>query len=214
MRLSSIVLLASTAIVSAWLPGEDKEIIAQDGANLFNTTSVTGRSTFKRWLPASGKIRGVNLGTLFVFEPWIANTQWSNMGCGSQKSEFDCVVHLGQAAANSAFQNHWNTWITQADITQMRNYGLNTIRIPVGYWMREDLVYSDSEHFPQGAFPYLQRLCGWASDAGMYIIIDLHGAPGGQTTENPFTGQVSRGKPFSLQPQSKHLLVCFLSRVL
>jgi aryl-phospho-beta-D-glucosidase BglC (GH1 family) len=50
-------------------------------------------------------------------------------------------------------------------------------------------VYSDSEHFPQGGLQYLENLCGWASDAGLYIIIDLHGAPGAQTTQNPFTGQ-------------------------
>lgn len=92
------------------------------------------------------------------------------MGCGGQKSEFDCVLSLGQDKANSAFASHWSSWITQDDITEMVSYGLNTIRVPVGYWMREDLVYSDSEHFPQGGLQYLENLCGWASDAGLYII--------------------------------------------
>lgn len=50
-------------------------------------------------------------------------------------------------------------------------------------------VYRDSEYFPQGGFDYLETLCGWASDAGLYIIIDLHGLPGAQTPENAFTGQ-------------------------
>lgn len=113
------------------------------------------------------------------------------MGCGGQASEFDCVSHLGQAQANSAFQTHWDSWITQADIAQMQSYGLNAIRVPVGYWMMESLVYADSEHFPQGGITYLERLCGWASDAGFYIIIDLHGAPGAQQPGNSDTGQVS-----------------------
>ena len=77
----------------------------------------------------------------------------------------------------------------------MQSYGLNTIRIPVGYWILESIVYSDSEHFPQGGFSYLERLCGWASDAGFYIIIDMHGAPGAQVPTNPDTGQVSSPKP-------------------
>ena len=144
----------------------------------------------RRSLPASGKIRGVNLGSQFIVEPWMASNEWNKMGCGSTKSEFDCVSQLGQANANSAWAEHWSTWTTKDDITEMQSYGLNTIRIPVGYWIREDLVYSDSEHFPQGGLQYLEQICGWASDAGMYIIIDLHGAPGAQVAGNPDTGQV------------------------
>ena len=185
-----LALLVSHA--SAWFPEVQKHILAADGTNLFSDNETAqSNTTSKRWLPASGKIRGVNLGSLFIFEPWLASTEWSNMGCGSYNSEFDCVSALGQSQANAVFQNHWNTWITQGDISQMQSYGLNTIRIPVGYWMMESIVYSDSEHFPQGGLQYLERLCGWASDVGFYIIIDLHGAPGAQVAQNPDTGQVS-----------------------
>ena len=197
MRLSAVALLAVATTVSAWMPGEHKDILAPDGTNLFAgatlfNTSTTGRSGSKRWLPSTngGKIRGVNLGSLFVFEPWLASNEWSQMGCGNYKSEFDCVAGIGQSAANAAFQHHWSTWITESDINQMVSYGINTIRIPVGYWMREDIVYSDSEHFPQGGLSYLTNMVGWASNAGLYIIIDLHGLPGAQVAQNSFTGQV------------------------
>jgi len=177
---------------SAWFPEEQKHIFSADGKNLFSPNGTAdGNTTSKRWLQASGKIRGVNLGSLFVFEPWLAGTEWSNMGCGASLSEFDCVTALGQDQANAVFQNHWNTWITKNDITQMQSYGLNTIRIPVGYWMMESIVYTDSEHFPQGGLNFLEQVCGWASDAGFYIIIDMHGAPGAQVAQNPDTGQVS-----------------------
>ena len=109
------------------------------------------------------------------------------MGCDGQASEFDCVLALGQDAANTAFAKHWGSWTTKDDINEIVSYGLNTIRIPVGYWMHEELV-DGSEHFPQGGLEYLKKICGWASDAGLYIIMDLHGAPGAQT-KNPFTGQ-------------------------
>ena len=191
MQLLSIIqflaLAASPAL--AWLPGEHKDIFARDGSNLFNSSAEYPSG--KRWLQASGKVRGVNLGSMFVFEPWLARTQWDAMGCSGTESEFDCVIKLGQTAANAAFQSHWNTWITQADIAKMQSYGLNTIRIPVGYWMMESIVYADSEHFPQGGLAYLTKVVGWASDAGFYIIIDMHGAPGAQIANNAFTGQVS-----------------------
>jgi len=140
------------------------------------------------WLP-DAKVRGVNLGSLFIVEPWMMSNSWSTMGCGGQNSEFDCVSALGQDAANTAFQGHWGSWITQADITQMVSYGLNTVRIPLGYWIVEDLVYSDSEHFPQGGFAYLEQVAQWCKDAGINIILDLHGAPGAQQANQPFTGQ-------------------------
>jgi aryl-phospho-beta-D-glucosidase BglC (GH1 family) len=167
-------LTALASLSSAWLPEENKSINSTTGTNLFETSS--------------GKIRGVNLGSQFIFEPWIAESAWKDMGCENQASEFDCVSSLGQEASNKAFATHWSSWTTEDDISQMTSYGLNTIRIPVGYWLREDLVDS-SEHFPQGGLDFVKKLCGWASDAGMYIIMDLHGAPGAQTPRNAFTGQ-------------------------
>ena len=118
------------------------------------------------WLPQD-KIRGVNLGGHFIIEPWMMYDEWSEMGCGDQQSEFDCVLKLGQDAANQAFQDHWGRWITQDDIAQMKDLGLNTIRIPLGYWIVEDLIDETSEYFPRGGFPYLETLCGWANDAGL-----------------------------------------------
>lgn len=147
------------------------------------------------WLPAADKIRGVNLGGLFIVEPWMMSDEWNAMGCGDKNSEFDCVLKLGQAGADAAFKAHWNRWITQADINEIKSLGLNTIRIPVGYWMMESLVDS-SEHFPRGGFTYLERVCGWAKAAGLYVMIDLHGAPGAQCARQPFTGQFAPSSGF------------------
>ncbi|KAI0887934.1 glycoside hydrolase family 5 protein [Annulohypoxylon maeteangense] len=141
----------------------------------------------KRWLN-SGKVRGVNLGSQFIIEPWMAGDEWKSMGCsGDDHDEWSCVQHLGQEAANAAFKNHWNTWTTQEDINLIKSYGLNTVRIPVGYWIHEELVQSD-EHFPQGGLSYLDRLVGWCADAGLYVIMDLHGGPGSQSVRQSFTG--------------------------
>ncbi|KAF4119681.1 glucan endo-1,6-beta-glucosidase [Geosmithia morbida] len=146
------------------------------------------------WLP-EGKLRGVNLGSMFVFEPWIDSGEWSNMGCGDARSEFDCVSSLGQDAADSAFQSHWQDWVAEDDLDEMMAAGLNTIRIPLGYWIYEDIVDS-SEHFPKGGFDILKTFVGKASDRGFYIILDLHGAPGAQQVNNAFTGQYNPSADF------------------
>ena len=113
-------------------------------------SAAAGLASFAHaWVP-EGKIRGVNVGTMFVFEPWMDDEEWRKIGCNNSDhpSEFDCVLHLGQEGANQAFQEHYNTWITETDLDDMKSYGLNTIRIPLGYWLNDDLVDS-SEQFPR-----------------------------------------------------------------
>nr|XP_036578203.1 endo-beta-1,6-glucanase [Colletotrichum truncatum]KAF6785404.1 endo-beta-1,6-glucanase [Colletotrichum truncatum] len=199
VRLSLLTLAVTAQLVHAWLPNDgSRKLLDTRGFSLFDGQNTTDEShdTEKRWTPATGKIRGVNLGSLFVFEPWIAHVEWNNMGCGGQESEFDCVMNIGQEKADAAFQKHWSTWITTSDLDEMMGYGINTIRIPVGYWLDESLVDKNSEHFPRGAIQYLIRLCGWASDRGFYIILDLHGAPGAQVARNSFTGQFAPSPGF------------------
>lgn len=187
ISLTPVLLLAGylASSCSAWLPSQ-------------RIASPHDNDSHRRWLPTfntsnntSNKIRGVNLGSLFVLEPWMAYTAWTEMGCGSTTSEFDCVGELGQEAANAAFQSHWASWITQDDLRQISDLGLNTVRVPIGFWMHEDLVYGDSEHFPQGGFAYLEQLVGWAADLDIFVVLDLHGSPGAQVAGNPDTGQVS-----------------------
>jgi hypothetical protein len=189
MQIQSVLLLGLVTLASAWIPGESIPKRASVNERLWGRNALS--STGKRWLPTgSAKLRGVNLGSYFIVEPWMASDEWNSMGCGGEASEFDCMIKLGQSAGNAAFQKHWAQWITQDDIQQMAANGLNTIRVPLGYWMREDIVDRSTEHFPQGGYKFLQQVCDWAATAGLYIILDLHGAPGSQVAGNAFTGQV------------------------
>ncbi|KAJ5219528.1 glucan endo-1-6-beta-glucosidase B, partial [Penicillium chermesinum] len=166
------LLLAGLPVALAWLP--------TDAGRSLSAFSSNGTS----------KIRGVNLGSSFVVEPWMAYTEWhKNIGCGQYKAEWECVQGIGQEAANTAFKKHWQTWITQDDISKMRSYSLNTIRIPIGFWMDEDLI-NDNEYYPRNnALEDFTNICQWATDAGMYIIVDVHGVPGAQEAHQPFTGR-------------------------
>lgn len=176
----STVLIAS---VHAWVPA-DRDLAA------FNRTyDVNG----KRSLPTT-KIRGVNLGGWLVSEPWMMSNEWNTIGCSSsQCSEFDCVNFLGQSTADQRFNDHYARWITPTDIQKMHDAGLNTIRIPIGYWSFRDIVDS-SEHFPNMNLKYLDAVIQKAADLGMFVVMDLHGAPGAQKAGDAFTGQVSLTK--------------------
>ncbi|CAJ2505731.1 Uu.00g131250.m01.CDS01 [Anthostomella pinea] len=132
-------------------------------------SSTTPARNSRRWLPGSDKIRGVNLGSHFIIEKWMAGDEWNTMGCGDTNDEWSCVQALGQDAAD------------------IKNLGLNTVRIPVGFWINEDLV-NDGEYYPKGGLEYLDYIVGNCTEAGLYVIMDLHGGPGVQTPNQQFTG--------------------------
>ena len=60
----------------------------------------------------------------------------------------------------------------------------------MGYWIYRDIVDS-SEHFPKIDLKYLDAVVQKAADLGMFVVSDLHDAPGAQKLGDEFTGQVS-----------------------
>ncbi len=53
-------------------------------------------------------------------------------------SEFDCMrEHYAggnRETGNQKFENHWRDWINPTTVQSVHDVGLNTIRIPIGYW--------------------------------------------------------------------------------
>ncbi|KAJ3508611.1 hypothetical protein NLJ89_g5658 [Agrocybe chaxingu] len=125
----------------------------------------------------SQKVRGVNLGGWLVLEPWITPSLFDNTGDSRIVDEWTFGQYQDRARALSVLQNHWNTWITEADFAAIRAAGLNHVRLPIGYWAFD---VSGGEPFIQGQLPYLTRAVNWAQAHGLKLIIDLHGAPGSQ----------------------------------
>nr|XP_018265588.1 glucan 1,3-beta-glucosidase [Kwoniella dejecticola CBS 10117]OBR87746.1 glucan 1,3-beta-glucosidase [Kwoniella dejecticola CBS 10117] len=77
-------------------------------------------------------------------------------------------------------RQHWNTWFQYAELKDIAAVGLNTVRIQIGYWSIIPLDYG--EPYLVGAYDYLKMAVTWASSLGLKVMIDLHGAPGGQNS--------------------------------
>ncbi|EJT49209.1 glucan 1,3-beta-glucosidase [Trichosporon asahii var. asahii CBS 2479] len=120
------------------------------------------------------KVRGVNLGGWLVLEPWITPSLFD----GKPDWVVDEWTYAEFTKDNrSELERHWDTWITEQDLRAIAGAGLNTVRIPVGYW---SLIPLEDEPFHTGAYPYLQKAVQWARSSGLNVILDLHGAPGSQ----------------------------------
>jgi hypothetical protein len=74
-----------------------------------------------------------------------------------------------------------NVWITEEDVRLVARMGLNLIRVPVWYDALEtDLAEGGNGFRPEG-WKHLDDVARWARKYHVYVMIDLHGAPGGQS---------------------------------
>lgn len=106
-------------------------------------------------------------------EPWITPSifaEWSTNQVVTD--EYTYTQTLGKAEALQRLSNHWNTWITQDDFVQIARAGLNHVRIPIGYWAVAPIP---GDPYVQGQLSVLDRAIGWAGDAGLKVMLDLHG---------------------------------------
>ncbi|KAF9484376.1 glycoside hydrolase family 5 protein [Pholiota conissans] len=150
---------------------------------------------------ANDKIRGVNIGGWLVLEPWITPSVFESTGNENVVDEFTLGQLVDDQTALSILTNHWETWITEDDFAQISAAGLNHVRIPIGYWSipltsSDTSTSTSTSPYTTGAWAYLLRALNWAQKHNIYVILDLHGAPGsqngydnsGQRTNNPVWG--------------------------
>lgn len=90
---------------------------------------------------------------------------------------------VGPDKTNTFWHQFQDGYITQNDIHYLRKTGLNSIRIPFHYklFTNEDYMgYNDSNR----GFTLLDKVIQWCKSEGLYVILDMHDAPGGQTGDN------------------------------
>jgi endoglucanase len=87
---------------------------------------------------------------------------------------------LGADRAEAFWRQYRDTYITEDDIRFIKSVGFNMVRVPL-HWRL--FMTADGEVGGEG-WSLLDRVVGWAAAAGLYVIPDLHAAPGGQTGIN------------------------------
>lgn len=101
--------------------------------------------------PFNNQVRGVNLGSWMVLEPWITPSMFYQF-LGSTEKEmamdhYYFCEKLGPEEANKQLRRHWDTWVTEDIIRELAESGaVNSLRLPVG----------DFQFIPYG--PYSKKL--------------------------------------------------------
>ncbi|KAF3441031.1 hypothetical protein FNV43_RR19317 [Rhamnella rubrinervis] len=92
--------------------------------------------------------------------------------------EYQITNGYGPARAPKVMQDHWNSYITDADFRCISSRGLNAVRIPVGWWIASDP--KPPEPFVGGSLKALDNAFTWAQKYRLKVIIDLHAVQGSQ----------------------------------
>ncbi|KAH9812996.1 family 5 glycoside hydrolase [Melampsora americana] len=148
-----------------------KEVVPMmDNAREKNGTTRSGFQYGKE------KIRGVNIGGWLLTESWLTPSLYRT-GNSKIVDEYTFCQYLGREEASKRLQAHWDSFYNESDFQTIKSYGLNHVRIPIGYWAFD---ISDGEPYVQGQYQYLKQAVEWARRSGLKVMIDLHGAPGSQ----------------------------------
>jgi endoglucanase len=144
------------------------------------------------FLKASGKqivnekgqniiLRGVGLGGWMLQEGYMLRVN----GQGMQHKIRSRIADLIGEQKTQTFYNSWLANHTRKiDIDSMKAWGFNSIRLPMHYNLYTLPVDQEREPGKQTwvekGFQMTDSLLAWCKANNMYLILDLHAAPGGQ----------------------------------
>ncbi|XP_050126855.1 probable glucan 1,3-beta-glucosidase A isoform X6 [Malus sylvestris] len=92
--------------------------------------------------------------------------------------DYQLTNGYGYSKAKDILKRHRNSFITVGDFSFLYRHGINTVRIPVGWWIAYDP--DPPAPFIGGTLEALDNAFSWAQAYNIKCIIDLHAAPGSQ----------------------------------
>ncbi|NTW23245.1 MAG: carbohydrate-binding protein [Lentimicrobium sp.] len=94
------------------------------------------------------------------------------------------IETIGVENTNTFYEAWLDNHFTRTDVDSMKVWGFNSVRVAMHYkWFTlpiEDEPIVGQDTWLEDGFVRIDSLLDWCADNQMYLILDLHGAPGGQ----------------------------------
>jgi endoglucanase len=155
--------------------------------NLAASTLSNGQSRFvttqgKDLVSADGKpllLKGVNLGNWLLPEGYMFKFKTAN-----SPRLIQTVINelVGEDEGRQFWNTYRETYVTREDIRFIKQAGFNSVRVPFNY----RLFVSDitPAKLAGEGYRHLDDVVAWCRQENLYVILDMHAAPGGQTGDN------------------------------
>ena len=157
MRLIKIVLiLSSLSFSQGFLHTEGKEIVEGNGEPIL--------------------LRGFGLGGWLVPEGYmLINRAWIEGFESPTQIENHILDLIGEEKSKEFWEDYRKNFVSRADIDQIAEWGFNHIRLPFHYKQ----FHTEDGSTPIG-YEIVDSLLSWCEPYNMYVILDMHCAPGAQ----------------------------------
>jgi endoglucanase len=151
-------------------------------------------------------LKGINLGNWLVPEGYMF--KFGDVSSPRLIHDFFNQL-IGPEAANKFWKDFRKNYITKKDIEFIKASGFNSVRVPFNFRL---FAYEDNpDIFLEEGFVHLDNVISWCRDEGIYVILDMHCAPGGQTGDNI---DDSYGYPFLFEsPESQKLTIDIWTKI-
>lgn len=148
-----------------------------------------GQAPSERSIYQSRQNFGVNFGSLFVLEKYI----FDEMYIDGANSELDAITKYvaknGVDQTRNKMEQHWTSYCGDNDWAWLRDRGIQSIRIPLGYWVVADGWFAKGTSFEKisGVYSnawkiFKQFYVEKAKQYQISILVDLHALPKGANT--------------------------------
>nr|WP_300304549.1 cellulase family glycosylhydrolase [uncultured Anaerostipes sp.] len=139
-------------------------------------------------------LKGTNLGGWLLQEYWMCPVKGSDSVAQWRNEETLDVLEerFGEEKAQQLIEEYQNNWITEQDIRTIAKAGCNVVRVP--FWYRNFMKDADGTWLTEKLDdnPGIQKL-DWLIETcqkyGVYVILDMHGCPGGQNAGHTTGGR-------------------------
>ncbi|HEV7782555.1 MAG TPA: cellulase family glycosylhydrolase [Chitinophagaceae bacterium] len=131
-------------------------------------------------------LRGVGLGGWMLQEPYMLKLSGTVMAQHEIRKKITDLV--GEKNTRLFYDAWLNNHCTKADIDSLAAWGFNSVRLPMHYNLftlpiEKEPVKGKNTWLPKG-FALTDSLLSWCKANHIYLILDLHAAPGGQGNDN------------------------------
>lgn len=169
-----ILLIAAIALVVAccqpqkkFLSAEGKQIVNEKGGNVL--------------------LRGIGLGGWMLQEPYMLKL--SGVAVAQNDIRNKITELIGEERCSEFYAAWLRNMITERDIDSIKAWGFNSIRLPMHYNLFtlpvEDEPVAGQDTWKEEGFRMTDDLLTWCRKNQIWLILDLHAAPGGQGNDIP-----------------------------